>query len=91
METRIKVGVRIRPLSGKEQQEGQDTSSPIWSDASKGRIAVGSDARNRQTFNFDWCYDKTSDSKKIYEEMCKPLVAKVFEGYNATFFACKNF
>jgi hypothetical protein len=93
MDNRIKVGLRIRPLLEKEKvvdpkQPNASATAPIWSE-SNGRLTVGADNRTRNTFSYDWCYDANSQSTQLYEEMCLPLVTKVFEGYNATFFACK--
>ena len=82
---RIKVGVRVRPLSNKETQEG--ANSTVITDAN-GRILIGSDQK-KQPFQFDWTFGSSSEQRQIYDTMCKPLIDKYFEGYNATFFACK--
>lgn len=88
MDNRIKVGIRVRPLSEMEQQSSS-SPSPVICEQGNQRITVGLDNRNRSSFAFDWCYSPASPSGSIYEQMCLPLINKVFEGYHATFFACK--
>ncbi len=85
MDNRIKVGVRVRPLSTKETQDG--STSTVITD-SNGRILIGADQKKQQ-FQFDWSFQTSSEQRQIYDTMCKPLIDKFFEGYNATFFACK--
>ncbi len=86
MDNRIKVGVRIRPLSSKEQSEG--ANSTVHADAS-GKIVAQNNENKKNNYNFDWSFDSNADQRAVYDSMCKPLIDKVFEGYNATFFACK--
>eukprot|EP01033_Poteriospumella_lacustris_P007937 gene7937-5710_t len=86
MDNRIKVGIRVRPLSEMEQQSSS-SPSPVICEQGNQRITVGLDNRNRSSFAFDWCYSPASPSGSIYEQMCLPLINKVFEGYHATFFA----
>ena len=82
MDNRIKVGVRARPLSSKESQEINVLSF------NNGEIFVKDNKKTH--FNFDWAFDANSNQRQIYNDMCFPLIERVFEGYNATFFACKN-
>lgn len=88
MDNRIKVGVRIRPMSSKEVTEG--AASTVSAD--QGRILTNqADAKKSgSNFNFDWTFDSNAGQRVIYDDMCKPLIDKVFEGYNATFFACER-
>lgn len=86
MDNRIKVGVRIRPLSSKEIQEGGSTF--VQAD-STGKILFKNDSKSSSDFQYDWAFGPNSDQRIVYEKMCKTLIDKVFEGYNATFFACK--
>lgn len=96
---RIKVGVRIRPFSSKETSEvNVSTSSRVSIIANEGNGQVlltnGRDefvnnVRNKNTFQFDWSFGPNSCQDGVYKEMCQPLIEKLFEGYNATFFACK--
>ena len=86
MDNRIKVGVRIRPLSSKEL--GENASSTVHTEPG-GRVVTYQDNK-KNNFNFDWSFDSDSSQRAVYDSMCKPLIDRVFEGYNATFFACKS-
>ena len=89
MDNRIKVGVRVRPLSKKELTEG-GTSSSVTTEDTQGRIVVSGDNNARKNgFSFDWVFGVNSEQRQLYDSMCMPLIEKFFEGYNATFFACK--
>lgn len=85
MESKIKVGVRIRPLNSKEL----DASSPsvIGSEASK--YVVTKPPAKKNCFEYDWSFDPASSNRDVYEKACRPLIENIFDGFNATFFACK--
>ena len=85
MDNRIKVGIRVRPLSTKEQNE--NSCNAVSCDDQRGRIAVG---EKKTQFGFDWVHGSNAAQRAIYDKMCLPLIDKCFEGYNATFFACKQ-
>jgi hypothetical protein len=93
MDNRIKVGVRVRPLSIKEQQEASGpTTGAAVTTARDGSISVFStsgDSKTKLNFKYDWAFGPNSSQDAIYGDMCKPLIDRVFDGYNATFFACK--
>ncbi len=88
MDNRIKVGVRIRPLSTREIQE--NSPSTVVAENS-GRLMLTNDnnGKSKNAYKFDWSYGPQGNQRSIYDDMCRPLVDKIFEGYNATFFACK--
>jgi hypothetical protein len=93
MDNRIKVGVRVRPLSIKEQQEasGPTTGAAVTTerDGSISVLSGSGESKNKFTFKYDWAFGPNSAQDAIYGDMCKPLIDRVFDGYNATFFACK--
>jgi hypothetical protein len=100
MDNRIKVGIRIRPFSSKENQENNgnyQNKASITANEENGQVNLQNNKdeminniRNKNSFQFDWSFDQDSTQDKIYESMCHPLIEKFFEGYNATFFACKS-
>ncbi|KAJ1443025.1 P-loop containing nucleoside triphosphate hydrolase protein [Ochromonadaceae sp. CCMP2298] len=81
MDTKIKVGVRIRPLNDKETEEG--AHCVLNTD---GRFVQTTSAR-KHNFEFDWAFDASVGTQELYEATCRPLIDQVFEGFNATFFA----
>lgn len=85
MENRIKVGVRVRPLSAKEISES--SANTVITDE-QGHIFIGNDNK-KASFQFDWSFGSNSQQRELYDMMCKPLIDQFYEGYNTTFFACK--
>jgi kinesin family protein 2/24 len=86
MDSKIKVGVRIRPLNTKEL----DASSSAVIGSESGKFVVTKSPAKKNCFEYDWSFDSHSTNKSVYEASCKPLIENIFEGFNATFFACKS-
>jgi hypothetical protein len=85
--TRVKVGVRIRPLVSSESENGAELV--VTAEREK-RIRVAVPARNN-SFDFDWAWSPAISQRKVYLEACKPLIDSFFDGYNATVFAYGKF
>lgn len=81
-DNRVKVGVRIRPLLGMEIEAGAD--SVIKCPPKRVVMSVPS---KRNTFDFDWTFGECTEHREVYDEVCKPLVKSIYEGFNATVFA----
>ncbi len=81
---RVKVGVRIRPLSNGELDQGAG-SVVSYKDNS---IFMNLQTRSNN-FDFDWVFGPNSTQECVYNNICKSLLEHVFEGFNATVFACK--
>ena len=80
---RIKVFIRVRPLS---QRENSETSVTVESERSLRMDWV--DRKPRQySFGFDRIFDETVNNRTIYMEVGKPLITGLLEGYNASVFA----
>lgn len=76
---KIKVGVRIRHSSSSNNLSSISTVS-------------GKEVQcrsNKQRFEYDWAFDEKTSTRTVYELSCMPLIQNIFEGFNATFFACK--
>lgn len=86
MESKIKVGVRIRPLNAKELEAS--SSAIVESDSSK--FVLTKSPAKKSCFEYDWSFGSKSTNRDIYENSCKPLIENIYEGFNATFFACKS-
>ncbi|XP_041968866.1 kinesin-like protein Klp68D isoform X2 [Aricia agestis] len=81
----VKVVVRCRPLSEKEKKEGYDEVVKVWPD--RGAIQVYNPKGQDKLFTYDAAYDCTADTQTIYDEMVRPLVASVLDGFNGCVFA----
>ncbi|CAG9571457.1 unnamed protein product [Danaus chrysippus] len=81
----VKVVVRCRPLSDKERNEGHDEVVKVW--AERGAVQVYNPKGEDKLFTYDAAYDCTADTQTIYDEMVRPLVASVLDGFNGCVFA----
>ncbi|KAJ0172839.1 hypothetical protein K1T71_011978 [Dendrolimus kikuchii] len=81
----VKVVVRCRPLSDKEKNEGYEEVVQVWPD--RGAVQVYNPKGQDKLFTYDAAYDCTADTQTIYDEMVRPLVASVLDGFNGCVFA----
>jgi hypothetical protein len=85
MESKIRVGVRIRPLNSKELDES--SAAAVSSESDKFVVTKG--PIKKTCLEYDWSFDPAATNRIVYEQSCRPLIENIFEGFNATFFACK--
>lgn len=83
---RVKVSVRVRPLTEEDLKFSGRESIVEDIDLSAGIITVKKDS-DRKSFNFDTLFDQTCSQKHIYEKVGKPVVESVLNGYNSTILA----
>ncbi|KER26707.1 hypothetical protein T265_06074 [Opisthorchis viverrini] len=81
MDTSVKVGVRVRPLSEAEVNDG--CVSCLAYPAEPGHIMIGRD----KLFSFDYVFDEAASQCDIYTRAAEPMVDTVLKGYNATLLA----
>lgn len=86
MNNRVKVGVRIRPLV--QNEINTDSLSVVSASRDKSSVILNIPSRKNQ-FDYDWVFGQDSSQKEIYESVCSSLIDSLFEGINATVFACK--
>jgi len=80
-DSNVRVAVRVRPLSSKEQLNGCRRIVQVVNDLNQ--VVVGAD----RGFTFDFSYDDQTTQDKIFAESIQPLVDAALDGYNATVFA----
>ncbi|XP_067948401.1 kinesin-like protein KIF3A [Watersipora subatra] len=83
----VKVVVRCRPMNSKEVE--QSCKQAVKVDSVRGSIEVTQVGRNEppKTYTFDNVFGPDSKQVDIYNEIARPLVDSVLEGYNGTIFA----
>ncbi|MCI4395701.1 hypothetical protein PGIGA_G00195060 [Pangasianodon gigas] len=85
----VKVVVRCRPLSRKEEASGYD--SIVDMDVKVGQVALrnprAAPGEPDKTFTFDAVYDGGSKQSDLYDESVRPLVDSVLRGFNGTVLA----
>ncbi|CAK1542784.1 unnamed protein product [Leptosia nina] len=81
----VKVVVRCRPLSDREKNESYEEVVKVWPE--RGAVQVYNPKGQDKLFTYDAAYDCSSDTKTIYDEMVRPLVASVLDGFNGCVFA----
>lgn len=90
MENRVRVGVRIRPLSQSEIDSG---SFGVIREEKSRYVAVDSTTNGcniptrRSVYEYDWVFGPHSAQKDVYLSVCGNLISKLFDGINATVFA----
>ncbi|XP_045504963.1 kinesin-like protein Klp68D [Colias croceus] len=57
----------------------------VWPE--RGAVQVNNPKGQDKLFTYDAAYDCTADTKTIYDEMVRPLVASVLDGFNGCVFA----
>ena len=75
--SQVRVGVRVRPLTSKEIQQGGKSSVVV---APAGAV-VGIGQRR---FTYDAAFDSNVSQLELYESVSAPLLKSYVDGYNAT-------
>ncbi|XP_031641022.1 kinesin-like protein Klp68D [Contarinia nasturtii] len=86
----VQVVVRCRPMSKKEQASGE-YKQVVDVYPSRGVVEIqhpsNTNRENRKMFTYDAVYDKSATQKSLYDEVVRPLVSSVLEGFNCCVFA----
>ncbi|XP_050428326.1 kinesin-II 85 kDa subunit [Adelges cooleyi] len=85
----VRVAVRLRPLSKKEKASG--CVPVVLADSENAAVYVQNPNPEHvgppKTFMFDLVFNSDSKQLDVYNEVARPIVDKVFDGYNGTIFA----
>jgi len=84
----VKVVVRCRPLNSEEVQDGRKRI--VSMDTKAGQIFIKNPKAPEEppkTFSFDLVYDENVRQIDLYNEVARPVVESVIEGFNGTIFA----
>ncbi|KAF2013822.1 kinesin-domain-containing protein [Aaosphaeria arxii CBS 175.79] len=85
-ETKINVFVRCRGRSEREVQEKSDVV--VHTDGLKGTtVGVGSNGMSGKTYAFDGVFSPRADQQMVFDEVVKPVLDEVLNGFNCTIFA----
>ena len=83
---RVRVYTRIRPATTREQSNGVSCSA-----VDEATIGVTSDAvtqrEQQRKWDFDRAYAPEADQAEVYDEVGKPILDAVMQGYNGTVLA----
>ncbi|KAK0734793.1 kinesin motor domain-containing protein [Lasiosphaeria miniovina] len=86
--TNINVVVRCR---GRNQREVRENSAVVVrTEGVKGKLvglAMGPAALSDKTYNFDRVFSPAADQSMIFDDVVKPILDEMLEGYNCTIFA----
>ena len=75
--SQVRVGVRIRPLTSKEIQQGGNASLSVFPPSS---ITIASN----KTFTYDAVFDSRTNQDELYSGVSSSLLDSFLDGYNAT-------
>ena len=85
----VRVCVRIRPLFGKEIQDGREVIAEAFKD--RGEVHCrnpAADAREPpKTFTFDHVFPPDITQREVYDTCAVTIVESVMDGFNGTIFA----
>ncbi|XP_065077851.1 kinesin-like protein Klp68D [Ochlerotatus camptorhynchus] len=85
----VQVVVRCRPLNNKEQAGNFQRVVDVY--PSRGVIEIvncnETSRENKKMFTYDAVYDWSSTQQQVYDEVVRPLVYSVMEGFNGCVFA----
>jgi len=88
-EENVRVVVRVRPLSQKEEEKG--CRDVVIVDQGENVIEIRNPAleldREPKTFAFDGVFPGDTPQAELYNQVARPIVENVIEGYNGTIFA----
>lgn len=73
--SRVRVGVRVRPMASQEIRQEGNCSLNIDSST----IRMG-----KRRFTYDAVFDSNSGQADLYESVNSPLITSFVDGYNAT-------
>ncbi|KAI1827517.1 P-loop containing nucleoside triphosphate hydrolase protein [Xylaria intraflava] len=87
-ETNINVVVRCR---GRNERETRENSAVVVStDAPRGKtvdLCMGPSALSNKTYNFDRVFSPAADQSMVYDDVVRPILEEMLNGYNCTIFA----
>ena len=81
----VRVHCRVRPGNKIEDKHGGKNC--VRTNGEQGQISVKQREHGEHTFTFDTVFGPESTQAQVYEQVGKPVVEAVLEGYNATIFA----
>lgn len=76
--------MRCRPLSNKEKAGAYQQVVEVFPNRGAIEIVNPNEAtkENKKTFTYDAVYNEQSSQQSIYDEVVRPLVSSVLEGFN---------
>eukprot|EP00762_Andalucia_godoyi_P008253 ANDGO_02988.mRNA.1 Kinesin-like protein KIN-4A len=79
----VRVAVRVRPLSAKEELSGCRSCVRFLAPPNDNQLVVGRD----RAFTFDQVFSHTAAQSKVFDVCVSSLLDATLDGYNATIFA----
>lgn len=80
-DTSVKVAVRVRPLSAGERAQGSESCVAL-DVREEAAVTMG-----ERRWAFDAALAPSTAQQHVYQSLVAPLVARFFDGFNATVFA----
>lgn len=84
----VQVIVRCRPMSNKEKASNFQAVVDVFPNRGVIEIVNASEPskENKKTFTYDAVYNEKGSQQMIYDEVVRPLVSSVLEGFNGCVF-----
>eukprot|EP00740_Mantoniella_antarctica_P003830 CAMPEP_0181353562 /NCGR_PEP_ID=MMETSP1106-20121128/2898_1 /TAXON_ID=81844 /ORGANISM="Mantoniella antarctica, Strain SL-175" /LENGTH=1124 /DNA_ID=CAMNT_0023466175 /DNA_START=118 /DNA_END=3489 /DNA_ORIENTATION=- len=85
---RVRVGVRLRPMTRQERvNQDPDEIPVVEASPETNRILLRRNQWDGESYQFDQAYPAHTSQKRIYEMVAAPVVESVLRGYNGTVMA----
>ena len=94
--TQVKVAVRIRPLSRREEEMGGVSvicgkdAAKVVVDARKSHNPLVASSGGLRSFSFDYCFDSQGPNARqedVFDSLGSELIRNAWDGYNCSLFA----
>lgn len=81
----VKVAVRIRPMINSEKNRG--CQSIVTKTLTQPQVVVNSGPKTTEKYTYNFVFAPEDTQEMIYENAVRPMVLKLFDGYNVTILA----
>ncbi|XP_048481411.1 kinesin-like protein Klp68D isoform X2 [Plutella xylostella] len=78
---------RLSSPAAADKRQLKDTTQVVQVCPERGAVRVLNSKGQDKVFTYDAAYDASADNQTIYDEMVRPLVASVLDGFNGCVFA----
>lgn len=83
----VKVAVRVRPFVPSEREKGCVSIVDKTPNEPQIEVSLDSNSRGQELFTFNNVFMPEDSQETVYDECVKPIIGKLFEGYNVTILA----
>lgn len=84
---RVRVAIRLRPKNAEELSSDSDLTDCVELIPELKRLKLRKNNWSAESYRFDAVFTESASQKRIYDDVAKPVVESVLNGYNGTVMA----